>query len=205
MKKFIEKLSEIILFSFFFILPFSYGEVSNKWRILFVVVIVLLMFFLFSRNRNRFNILNNSVIYYFLLMVIFSFIEKVNFIQQFNIPIAISRRIPLSTILLAFGMLIYLTRVLIEGKLQVSVHPFVKYFFGTCIFLFSLMLLFYPFLFFHYQMNLDPDIQLTNRILKYLMILLLVQQYCKNEIQVKRLTYGLITSLSLTLIINIIF
>jgi hypothetical protein len=136
-------------------------------------------------------------------MIIFAFAEKVNFIQQFNIPMEISKQIPISTILLVVGMLLFLLKVIIDGKLALAKHLFTRYFLFACVFLLLLMGLLYPFLFYNYQMKLDLDIQFLNKILKYLMIFLLTTNYISDERKLNRINLGIIISLSITVILCI--
>jgi hypothetical protein len=53
-------------------------------------------------------------------------------------------------------------------------------------------------------MNIELDAKLINRILKFLAIIVLIQFYVKEEVQVRRYNLGLILSISTALILNII-
>lgn len=205
MKQFLTKTSEIILFSFLGIFPFSYENVTNQWTILFLLASLALIGLHFLRGKTQFNFNIIGIVYAVLFMLLFDFAEKVNFIYQFNIPVEITKRIPLSTVLLVIGMLALLMKTLIEGKVKIINHPFTRFFLFACAFLVSLMILFYPFLYYHYKMQPASDIQLLNKIFKYLMLSLLVMDYLSDEKKFRIMNLGFIFSLSLTIILSIIF
>ena len=202
MKQFLSKSSEIVLFAYFAILPFAYGEIKNRLIFLFVVIIGLLILLQFSKKE--FNIQSLNIFYTILFMLVFGYIEKVNFIDQFNIPIEVSKHLPLSTILLAVGMMIFLMQLIVEKKLQIFEHNFSKYFLLSCIFLVVIFTTLYPFLNHYYQMKPDINIQLLNHILKYLMILILTTNYISNYKRAKQINVGIILSLSFTVILSIL-
>ena len=109
-----------------------------------------------SRYENKSNKERcEGVAFSILLMLIFDFTEKVSFVHQFNIPVGLTRRIPLSTVLLAVGVLALLIKALITGKVKMIEHPFIRSFLFACGFLVILMALFYPFLYRHYQIILS--------------------------------------------------
>lgn len=204
MKQFLNKTLEIVLFSMYGILPFSYGEITVKWLIIFIPLIAVMTYLHISQKRNHFNIHNFGIVNAVLLMMIFGFAEKVNFIQQFNIPVEINERIPFSIILLTIGMVVFMIKTLFEGKLYITEHPFARHLMFACVFLMILMILFYPFLYYHYQMKVDSNIQLIDQILKYLMILLLTTSYASDGKKSKRLNLGFIVSLSVTVMLSLI-
>lgn len=205
MKQFFNKISKLILFSFLVIFPFSYGDVTNRWIILFIPLIIALIVLHFLLKKSSFKINNFSISFAILLIIIFDFTEKVNFIQQFNIPVEITNRIPLTTILLTIGILLFLIKALIENKVKNTSHSIVQYFLFTCVFLFTLMVVFYPFLWYHYQMILESNIQLLNKIIKYLIVFLLTSNYASDKKDLKQINVGFIISLSTTVILTILF
>lgn len=199
-----EKTIELVLLLILLILPFAYGSVSAQWIVFFSASVSLCVFFLVSKRIKPTNHSIWGVVFAFLFMLLFNFSEQVNFIRQFNIPVEITRHIPLSTVLLAVGMLALLTKTWIEGKVKIIDHPFARYFLFACVFLLVLMMLFYPFLYCYYQMRPGPDIQLLNKILKYLMISLLIMDYLSDEKKFRRMNLGFIFSISLTVILSIL-
>lgn len=205
MIQFFNKISKLILFSFLVIFPFSYGDVTNRWIILFIPLIIALIVLHFLLKKSSFKINNFSLSFAILLIIIFDFTEKVNFIQQFNIPVEITNRIPLTTMLLTIGILLFLIKALIENKVKNTSHSIVQYFLFTCVFLFTLMVVFYPFLWYHYQMILESNIQLLNKIIKYLIVFLLTSNYASDKKNLKQINVGFIISLSTTVILTILF
>jgi len=199
-----EKTIEIVLLLILFVFPFSYGNINSKWSGVFSVFVVGLMFLLFAGRTKTVDQKIPGVVFALLFMLVFDFAEKVNFIYQLNIPLEITRQIPLSTVLLAIGMLAYLIEVAIEGKVQIAGDLFARFFLYTCVFLVVLMMLFYPFLYDTYQMKLGQDIQLLNKILKYLMILVLIANYLSGEGKLKRLCLGFVISLSTAVILRVV-
>lgn len=203
--KIFEKTAEIALLSVLFILPFSYGGISPNWSGLFSVFLVALLFLLFTGSVQSVNLKKVAgVVFALLFMLVFDFAEKVNFVHQFNMTIKMTRRIPLSTVLLAVGVLALLIKALITGKVKMIEHPFVRNFLFACGSLVILMALFYPFLYRHYQMHPEPDIQLLNKMIKYLMILLLVMDCLSDDKNFRRMSLGFIFSISLTVILSIV-
>lgn len=205
MKQLIKRTSEIILFAFLAIFPFSYGHLTIKWIILFIPLIIFLIILSQLLKKSRLNINNLSIIFVILLMIIFDFTEKVNFIQQLRIHVEISNRIPFTTILLAFAILVFMINVLKDGKVIISNQTFVRYLFYSCVFLVILMILFYPLLWHYYRMAIDLNIQLLNKIIKYLMIFLLASNYLSDEKKMKKMNFGFVLSIGITVILYIIF
>lgn len=204
MKQFLNKISELIIFSILFIFPFSNGDITTKWVILFIPLIISLVILQIFLIKNRFNTNRLSVVFAVMLMIIFDFSEKINFIQQFNLGVEFSYRISLTTILLSIGFLLFLMKVLINKKITNISHPFALYFLFTGAFLLVLMTLFYPYLWYHYQMNLDSNFHLLNRIIKYIIILLLVPNYITDTNKLKQMNLGIIVSISITVILSIL-
>lgn len=201
----LNKTIEILLFSILAIFPCAFEEINIQWTILLISGASFLLISYFLIKVNRFGRLGISVLFSILFLFIFNFSEKVNFIQLFNIHINTKWHIPLPTLILSISMLIYLIKILIEKKIEFFLNPFTKYFVFACAFLFLIMIFYFPFLSHHYQMKLNSNIQLINKIIKYLVIFLLISQCTKNEIQIKRLNIVFIASISLSLIFNILF
>ena len=203
MQKTCDTIIKIVCVSILFIFPFSYGEISPEWTVLFSMSLAVCLFLLSGRIKSV-NPKILEVAFPILLMLIFDFSEKVSFVHQFNIPVGLTRRIPLSTVLLAVGILALLFKAFTTGKIKMIDHPFIRNFLFACAFLVVLMALFYPFLYRHYQMQPEPDIQLLNKMIKYLMILLLVMDDLSDEKNFRRMNLGFIFSISLTVILSIV-
>ncbi len=201
--KIINRTIEISLLLILLILPFSYSKISVTQSLGFIILIL----FISIVWKFKANILRKEFWGVFLaigFMYVFGFAEQVNFIQQFNIPIEVNKRIPLSTVLLAVGILLFLLKILIEERMQITTQPFARFFLFACFFLVAIMVLFYPFLFYYYNMKLDLNIQLLNKILKYLIIILLITSYISDESKLKRMNLYFIFSSILTVILNIL-
>lgn len=205
MKQFLNNALEIVLFAILAITPFSFQEISFKWILLLILSSTSLMYLYIFQKKNNFNISNFGIILAVLMMLLFGFAEKVNFIQQLSIPIVLKMRLPMSTLLLATGMLIFGLKVLFTEKLQITGNYFAKYFFYSCLIMSATMILFYPFLFYNYRMNFDLDGLLLNHILKYLMILFLVTNYVSNTKRIKRINFVFTASMSVTVILWVLF
>lgn len=203
MQKNCDTIIKIVLGSILFIFPFSYEEISTEWTVLFSVSMAGCLFLLSGKIKSV-NPKILGVAFSILLMLIFDFTEKVSFVHQFNIPVRLTRHIPLSTVLLAIGVLALLIKTLVTGKIKMINHPFVRNFLSACAFLIVLMALFYPFLYRHYQMHPEPDIRLLNKMIKYLMILLLVMDDLSDEKNFRRMSLGFIFSISLTVILSVV-
>jgi hypothetical protein len=135
-------------------------------------------------------------------MYIFDFTEKINFIRQFGLHVEITQRIAFSTILLTTLFLVYLVNFLIKKNINLPNHPYIKYLFIACIFLFILVFIFYPILYIQYKMEFRSDIILLNRIIKFLIIMLVVTNYIDSETKIKRLSIPVAISLGLTAVIS---
>ena len=205
MKLFLDKTLGLMLFLICGILPFSSGKITNRWLVLFIFLMAMLFYLLILQRKKYLNIQNLAMVYGVLLMLIFSFAEKVNFIQQFNLDFELKKRIPLSTILLCIAILLFLIKIITEKEITVSFHPFAKYIFLTSIFILFLSTLFYPFLHHTFGMGFSNDAQLLNYVLKYLFILLFTFYYLSNKVKLRRITLGLIISIGLTVVLNIAF
>ena len=114
----------------------------------------------------------------------------------------IFKYIPLSTVLLAIAMFAFMIKVLVEGKIKLILHPFMRYFFYACAFLAVLMLLFYPFFFHYYQMQASSNLLLLSNIVKYSMLFILVANYLLDKKKFKNLNIGFIISLSIIILLS---
>ena len=188
------RISEIALLLVLMILPFSYKTINTQWIVFLSILLGICIFWHLSKKMRQTNYRIWRVIIALLFLFIFDMAEKVN----------IFRHIPLSTILIVIAMLAFMIKILIEGKLEIITHSFTKYFFYACTFLFILMTIFYPFFFYHYQMQLDSNIQLFNKLLKYAILFILVANYLSDEKQFNKMNLGLIFSLSITIILCIL-
>ena len=188
------KVIEIALLLILMLLPFSYKMINPQWIVFLSISLCICVLMHLSKKIKPANYRIWGVIYALLFMFIFDMAEKVNII----------RYIPLSTVLLAIAMLAFMVKILVEGKVRVIRHPFMKYFFYACSFLFILMILFYPFFFHYYQMSLDSNIQLANKIIKYIFLFVLISNYLSDEKKFKKINLGFILSLTVTIILSIL-
>ena len=200
----LDKLLELCLYLFLILLPFSYSVVDVRHGSINIIIALLLCTIFFTKRYNILDLGSWKVFFAIFFLYVFNFSEKVNFIQQFGLPVEITKRIPFSTILLSILFLIFLVKYLINKNINLPNQPFIKYLFCAFIFLFVLALIFYPFLYIHYQMGLRSDLLLLNKLVKYLLILLVVTNYIDSETKVKRLSIPLMISLGLSTIISLI-
>jgi len=201
--KILDKFIEVSLFLILLILLCSYQQVSIKHSIIFIFVTVFISYVILQEKTTIINANYWAIFLALLVMFIFDFCEKVDFIEKFGIPIEMSIRIPVSTILLSVAFLAYLIKTQIEGKLVLS-NPFSKYFLISCLFLCLLSCIFYPILKVNYQLGIETTLILSNKILKYLIIMLLTTSYLNSEDKIKRLSIGLVLILSILTITNLL-
>ena len=188
------KIPEIALLLILMILPFSYKTINVQSVMFLSISVVACIFLLLSKMIRQTNYSAWVMIFALLFMFIFDITEKVNIIKH----------IPLSTVLISITMFALMIKMLVEGKLEITNHPFAKYFFYACAFLFISMVLFYPFFFYHYQMQANSNIQLLSRILKYIIIFIVVANYLSDEKKFKRMNFSFIFSLCVTITLSII-
>ncbi len=203
MKSKLDKSLELILFSLLTIFPFSFKEINIKWNIIFLLVISFLVLNVYFKGYIRIGKPGLSTFFSVLFLVLFDFSENVNFGQLFNIQNNLSWRVPLSTIILSIALIIFTIKILYEKRLTIEISGFIKYFMISCTFLIVLTILFYPFLYHHYQMDLDSNLQLLNKIIKYLVLLVLIFSYTTNEKHFLWLNTGFVISIGLGILLHI--
>ena len=199
MNKILGIISEITLFGVLLLFPFSYEIISVKWAALLTLIIIWMILLQIKKKTPL-----NVVAIFVLFLIIFDFEERVNFVTQFNMSVNLSQYIPVSTIVLAAGVFFFLLKILVKSKLTVNNHPFARYFLFSCVFIVFFMILFYPFLSYHYQMNTSSNVQLLNKIFKYLLMFLLVSDCMCDETKQKRVSLGLIVSIGLTVALSFV-
>jgi hypothetical protein len=198
------KLTELGLFLFLILFLFSYSAIDVRHTCINVIVILLLCFIFFIKRYKIITVETWKVFLSIMFIYIFDFIEKINFIQQFGLPVEIVHRIPLSTIVLSILFLVYLVKYLINKNCNLPNHPFIKYLFIISFFLLFMILIFYPILYAQYQMGLKNDLLFLNKIAKYLIIILLITNYIDSGEKVKKLSISLILSLGLNAVISLV-
>ena len=188
------KVIEIALLLILMLLPFSYKIINLQWIVVFSILLGTCIFMHLPKKIRSVNYRMWGVVYALFFMFIFDMTEKINIV----------RYVPLSTVLIVIAMLAFIVKVLVEGKVKEIGHPFMKYFFYACAFLFILMILFYPFFFSYYQMSPDSDIQLASKIVKYAFLFVLINNYLSDEKKFKKMNLGFILSLSVSIILSIL-
>jgi len=202
-KKILDLFIEISFFLILLIFSFSYLQISLKQHLIFIPLLLFISIKLFSKinlAKIEFWIIFLAVV----MMFVFDFSEKVDFIQKFNISIEENKRVPLSTIVLSFALLSFLIKIQIDGKFMISNHPFAIYFIMSGIFLSLLLSIFFPILMVKYQLGIESYLHLLNKILKYSCILLLTTNYLNNDDKIKRLNIGIIASLGFIIITTLL-
>jgi len=189
------RVNEIALLLILMLLPFSCPMINTQWIVFLTILLGICVFMYISKKIKPTNNKIWGVIVVVLFMFVFDMAEKVNIV----------RYIPLSTVFIAIAMMAFMIKILVESKLKIINHPFTKYFFCTCAFLFVLTVLFYPFFFYHYQIQPNSNIQLFSKILKYVILFILVINYLSDdETKFKKMNLGFIFSLSATIILSIL-
>jgi hypothetical protein len=198
----LNKFIGIVLFSLLFIFPFSFQNLNTKWNIFFAVALGFISIILFLKKHIYFKKPVLLTVLTIIFLVVFDFAEKVNFSQLFDIQNPVGWRIPISTILLSIATFAFLIKMMIAKKLVISFPQYIKYFFIAIFFLLILMMVFYPFMSFHYNMSLDLNIQLLNKILKYGLLLFIIFTNFSSESQFRNLGIGLCLTISVGLCLS---
>ena len=193
----------ILIFSFLFLFPFSFAKLDVKWLVLSFSIIISLIALRFYKKLYFKNMQVWGVIFALIFMIIFSIVDGKDFGGELNLPILTSTKISISTLLLFFAVLAYSIKVFSEGKIDITLHPLLVYFFFTCLCLIALIFIFYPVLYIQYRINIMLYVKHLDEILKYLLVLLLVTSYVTNETRVKRLSMGVIVSFCAVIILNL--
>lgn len=197
-------LINLLLFLLLLVFPFSYTNLNTKWDILLGAV---LGFIVINLVLKKFMDLGKPLLLSamsIIFLIIYDFSEKVNFSQLFTIQTSFDWRIPLSTVILSFAVLIFILKILMEKRLVFNLPEYFKYFLAAITFILILMVLFYPFMKFHYNMSINSNIQFLNKTLKYTFLLVLILSHSNNESNMKKLNIGLIVSISIGLLFNVI-
>lgn len=198
------KLIELFLLVLLVIFPFSFERLTMKWDVLLLLILFFLTFIQLKKKYENIGKPTAISVITIVFLFLFDSSEKVNFIQLFNIRNPIGCRIPLSTIVLSIAIFFFMVELFMKKKIVFNIQTGIKYVLISFICVFILVVLFFPFLNFYYRMNIELDAKLINRILKFLAIIVLIQFYVKEEVQVRRYNLGLILSISTALILNII-
>ncbi len=199
----LNKFIGLILFILLLIFPFSFQNLNAKWNILFAVALGFLLISLFLNQHFNFKKPLLLTVLTVLFLVLFDFTEKVNFDQLFNIQNPLGWRIPLSTILLSIATLAFIIKIMMGKKLIINLPEYFKFFFAAIVFLIVLTVLFYPFMRFHYNMALDSNFELLNKVFKYALLFMFVLTYLRNERAEKKANIGLAISISAGLLLNL--
>jgi hypothetical protein len=107
-------------------------------------------------------------------------------------------------VFLIIALLAFMIKIIAESKVKIISHPFIKYFLYASVFLFILMVLFYPFFFRYYQIQPDSSIYLFSNTVKYTTIFILVVNYLSDEKKFKLLNTVFIFGLSATIFLSIL-
>jgi hypothetical protein len=174
MKRLYNNLIILILILLLLLFPLAYNEITIRWTILFIpsLFFLILSNSLIAENKDKYNYF--KIIVGIIFCVILDFVEKINLIQQFNIPIDLGFRIPLSSIILSVGILLLVIRAIKEKKSLIPGHYLMKYILFCGLFLCVIMCLFYPFLRAHYNSSIEANVLLINKLIKYCFTIILV-------------------------------
>lgn len=200
----LKKLSELGIWLLLTMLPFSYPTTDVPHILLYMVLAIFIGLVVVFEKYSIMSMGNWQLVLAIVFMFIFDPLEKINFIQQYNLPVKIGHRIPLATLVLTFLFLIYLVNYLMHKTLYLSYPAYTKYLVITCTFLVSLAFIFYPVLYFQYHMGVKTDLLLVGRIVKYFMIFKILINCINIQANVKRFTIPLSVSLGLSAMISFV-
>jgi hypothetical protein len=201
----LNRTTEILLFSILAIFPFAYEEINPKWYFLLVPVLMYFLINTFLISLKKIDKLITEIYLPILFLLFFDYSERVNFSQLLSVPFNIGWHLPLSTIVLSLAMISYLIKILIERKVSIIVPEYVKYFIFSFGFLAILSILFFPFMYHHYQIGTDAFVGLLNKGIKYFFLVFLVSNCTWDDGFMKKINLGFILIISVVLILKIIF
>ncbi len=204
MKQLLNKVFLIIILTIAVILPFSYGNLTGKWFVLFLLLAFGAAFFYYKCRKDTVYNPFLTLVALILLLFMFSFAEKVDFIQQFGLTADFKFRIPLSTIFLAIGALFVSFKALVYGKIADVKQPIVRYFLASYVFVAVLMILLFPLLRHTYQMKLSANIPLLNVLVKYLVVVILALDCFSDRSVLRKFLPVLVLSVLITAMLSIL-
>ncbi len=196
---------EFILYIILFIFPFSFREFNIKWIVLFALIEGLILLNTLIIRKYLLNNVYFKIFLYLSFLMIFNFTENVNFQHFFGVELSFPWRVPLSTIAV---MLIYLA-LIVEFKNKnyfiSEFCPIKRIFMLTTLLLTFFVVIFYPFIYSCYQIDLNVNFVLFSNIVKYFIIIVSITICMKEKIFIKRLNLSLFTVIGAAMIIYFLF
>jgi hypothetical protein len=202
-KKILDGIPEILLFLVLLLPIFSFSEFNKKDIICFLLLIAFLVYFMI-RMKKRPDIKSGYLIITVFFIILFNMTDKAGTPAFLDAHAGRSGTIPLTTFILVLAFLSYLIKSLAEGKLRLYTGSFFRCLAGCCGFIILLSLLFYPLLKSLYPVNIEPDLQLMNSMLKFLMIAILIADYVSNEAKFRRMSWGFLFTMGLIIVLNVV-
>ncbi|MBB6130920.1 hypothetical protein [Mucilaginibacter lappiensis] len=136
-------------------------------------------------------------------ILIFDKIDNTSVAQFVHWPLL--ERISIPTVFLSIVIMLYTFSVVLSGSIVIRLGAFAKSFAISCFFIVVVAALFYAVLYLQYRLNSQADLQLLNKIIKYCFIILLFQECVIGSAVIKRLSLGLLISISAVLLLDIVF
>jgi len=182
----------------------SFSQFDKIGLVMFLPLIVFLaLYFRKTRLHEKISQASFTGILTIIYILIFDKIDNTNITKY--IHLAILDRISIPTLFLSVTMLVYLVRIMFSRSYVLKISSLGKKI-GSAFFviLINAMLLCFM-LYVQHQTNVQTDVQLLNKIIKYSMIILLFQECITDVSLTNRLSWGLIISMSAILMLNIVF
>lgn len=182
----------------------AYNQFNNKELAAFVPLVVILSFCVIKtgilKRMNKAYLSGLAAVTY---IVIFDKIDNTNIAKYIHVTLL--DQISLPTVLLSTTILIYLLKVLFAKSYILYIDNLWQKMGFAFLFLLITTILLYCMLCRLYQINTQLDLQLLNKLIKYSMLVLLCQECTMGHALVKRMTWGLLISISSILVLNITF
>lgn len=186
------------LYLILFLFPFSYEDFNEKNIAFFILTIILGIIFLLTKNNLRIKLFIYQIIITTCFLLLFTILEESILSNNLFLTISHTKKISISTIILITGFLLFLLSSFRERKIFYLESPFFQYFFFTTIFLLVLLLLFYFLLKETYDISYMGIFFFTNKMLKYVFIIIILNYFLDTFSKLKLLVVSVILSLSFT-------
>ncbi len=193
---------EIQLLTILCIFPFSYDELEFKWMVFFLIAIIIVFF-----SETKLNFFKKSIykkcIVPIIFIIIFNFSEGVCFQQKIGFTVPFSWRIPLSTITIS---LLYIGLIIeaYKGNVILTEYTsFMKIFLFTIFSITLFIVILYPFMYINYNMNLNCDILILNKVMKYIILYVALNYYMEKKDLLKGINISLLVVVGITMLLRI--
>ena len=202
-KKILSRIPEILLFLVLLLSIFSFSEYSKKEILCFFSLIAFLGYFMI-RMKRRPDIRAGYLIITVFFIILFNITDTAGTSSFHEAQAGRFGTIPLTTLILVLAFLSYLIKSLVQGRFRLYTGSFFRCLAIGCVCIILLTVLFYPLLKSLYPVNIEPDLQLLNSIIKCFMIAILIGDYVSNEVNFRRMSWGFLFTMGLIIILNVV-